>query len=73
MASGATAEGSSPCPAPDQVPLLDRSDRRIQRLDHAQPVTQLADLGTKVGVLDDASIHRLNRVLVVFLGIASST
>ena len=30
-------------------------------------------LGTKVGVLDDASILRLNRVLVVFLGIASST
>jgi hypothetical protein len=25
--------------------LLDRSDRRIQRLDHTQPVTQLADRG----------------------------
>jgi mRNA interferase MazF len=30
-------------------------------------------LGTKVGVLDDASLLRLNRALVVFLGIASST
>jgi mRNA interferase MazF len=30
-------------------------------------------LGTKVGVLDDASVLRLNRAVVVFLGIASST
>jgi hypothetical protein len=30
-------------------------------------------LGTKVGVLDDASIVRLNLALVVFLGIAGST
>jgi len=30
-------------------------------------------LGTKVGVLDDASVLRLNRALVVFLGIAGST
>ena len=30
-------------------------------------------LGTKVGALDDASVLRLNRALVVFLGIASST
>jgi mRNA-degrading endonuclease toxin of MazEF toxin-antitoxin module len=29
-------------------------------------------LGTRVGVLDDASILRLNRALVMFLGIASS-
>jgi mRNA interferase MazF len=29
-------------------------------------------LRTKVGVLDDASPLRLNRALVVFLGIASS-
>ena len=29
-------------------------------------------LGTRVGVLDDASVLRLNRALVVFLGIASS-
>lgn len=29
-------------------------------------------LGTRVGVLDDASILRLNRALVVFLGIAGS-
>ena len=29
-------------------------------------------LGTKVGVLDHASLLRLNRALVVFLGIASS-
>jgi len=27
----------------------------------------------KVGVLDDASVLRLNRALVVFLGIAGST
>ena len=25
------------------VPMLDRAGRRIQRLDHAQPATQLAD------------------------------
>jgi mRNA interferase MazF len=30
-------------------------------------------LGAKVGVLDDTSVLRLNRALVVFLGIASST
>jgi len=30
-------------------------------------------LGTKIGVLDDASVVRLNRALVVFLGIAAST
>jgi mRNA interferase MazF len=29
-------------------------------------------LGARVGVLDDASILRLNRALVVFLGIAGS-
>jgi mRNA interferase MazF len=29
-------------------------------------------LGTKVGALDDASVVRLNRALVVFLGIISS-
>jgi mRNA interferase MazF len=29
-------------------------------------------LGAKVGALDDASVLRLNRALVVFLGIASS-
>jgi mRNA interferase MazF len=30
-------------------------------------------LGARVGVLDDANVLRLNRALVVFLGIASST
>jgi mRNA interferase MazF len=30
-------------------------------------------LGARVGMLDDASILRLNRALVVFLGIAGST
>jgi mRNA interferase MazF len=30
-------------------------------------------LGTKVGVLDDTTVLRLNRALVVFLGIATST
>jgi hypothetical protein len=30
-------------------------------------------LDTRVGVLDDASAVRLNRALVVFLGIAGST
>ncbi|MHB1597016.1 MAG: type II toxin-antitoxin system PemK/MazF family toxin [Streptosporangiaceae bacterium] len=30
-------------------------------------------LGAKIGTLDDASMLRLNRALVVFLGIASST
>jgi mRNA interferase MazF len=30
-------------------------------------------LGARVGVLDDASVLRLNRALVVFLGIAGST
>ena len=31
-----------PAPKPP-VPLLDRADRRIQRLDHAQPPAQLGD------------------------------
>jgi mRNA interferase MazF len=31
-----------------------------------------SELGARVGELDDASILRLNRALVVFLGIASS-
>lgn len=30
-------------------------------------------LGKKVGALDDANVLRLNRAMVVFLGIASST
>ena len=30
-------------------------------------------LGAKVGILDDTGVLRLNRALVVFLGIASST
>jgi hypothetical protein len=30
-------------------------------------------LGTQIGVLDDANVLRLNRALVVFLGIATST
>ena len=30
-------------------------------------------LGKKVGALDDANVLRLNRAIVVFLGIASST
>lgn len=30
-------------------------------------------LGSKVGVLDDANVLRLNRALVVFLGVATST
>ena len=30
-------------------------------------------LGSKVGVLDDANVVRVNRALVVFLGIAGST
>ena len=29
--------------------------------------------GAKIGVLDDASVLRLNRAPVVFLGIAAST
>ncbi len=32
-----------------------------------------ARLGEKAGVLDDTTVLRLNRALVVFLGIASST
>ena len=33
-------------PGPEPaVPLLDRADRRIQRADHAEPVTQLGDRG----------------------------
>ena len=31
-----------------------------------------AKLGTRVGVLDDADVLRLNRAVVVFLGIAAS-
>jgi mRNA interferase MazF len=30
-------------------------------------------LGARIGILDDADVLRLNRALVVFLGIASST
>jgi hypothetical protein len=30
-------------------------------------------VGAKVGALDDTSVLRLNRALIVFLGIASST
>lgn len=30
-------------------------------------------LGSKIGVLDDANVLRLNRALVVFLGVATST
>lgn len=30
-------------------------------------------LGTQIGLLDDANVLRLNRALVVFLGIATST
>jgi mRNA interferase MazF len=32
-----------------------------------------SQLGAKIGVLDDASVLRLNRALVVFLGIAART
>jgi hypothetical protein len=35
--------------------------------------TRRSRLGMKVGVLDDASVVRLNRALVVFPGIAGST
>ena len=43
------------------------------RLRLLRPVqTAEPKLGTRVGVLDDASVVRLNRALVVFLGIAGS-
>jgi hypothetical protein len=44
--SPASCAAAIPSASPQRqtaIPLLDRADRRIQRLDHAQPVTQLAD------------------------------
>jgi mRNA interferase MazF len=54
---------------PDQGSGLDGPNRIM-----ADKVTTVrrSRLGTRVGVLDDASVLRLNRALVVFLGIAGS-
>jgi mRNA interferase MazF len=54
---------------PDQHNGLDGSSRIM--VDKVTTVGR-SRLGTKVGELDDASVLRLNRALVVFLGIASS-
>lgn len=55
---------------PDQGNGLDAPSRIM--VDKVTTVRRTR-LGGKVGVLDDASVLRLNRALVVFLGIASST
>jgi mRNA interferase MazF len=55
---------------PDQGNGLDGPSRIM--VDKVTTVRR-SRLGTKVGVLDDASVLRLNRALVVFLGIAGST
>ena len=55
---------------PDQVNGLEAPSRIM--VDKVTTVRR-SRLGTKVGALDDASVLRLNRALVVFLGIASST
>jgi mRNA interferase MazF len=57
-----------PAPA-DQGNGLDGPSRIM--VDEVTTVRR-SKLGTRVGVLDDASVLRLNRALVVFLGIASS-
>ncbi|MGH3421870.1 MAG: type II toxin-antitoxin system PemK/MazF family toxin [Streptosporangiaceae bacterium] len=54
---------------PDQRNGLDGPSRIM--VDKVTTVRR-SRLGTKVGALDDASVLRLNRALVVFLGIASS-
>jgi mRNA interferase MazF len=55
---------------PDQRNGLDGPSRIM--VDKVTTVRR-SRLGTKVGVLDDSSVLRLNRAVVVFLGIASST
>ena len=55
---------------PDQANDLDAASRIM--VDKVTTVRR-SRLGTKVGVLDDTTVLRLNRALVVFLGIASST
>ena len=54
-------------PGPEAaIPLLDRADRRIQRLDHAQPVTQLADRG-KPRIRGQRPIRRADPRLLTLL------
>jgi mRNA interferase MazF len=55
---------------PDQGNGLDGRSRIM--VDKVTTVLR-SRLGMKVGVLDDASVLRLNKALVVFLGIAGST
>ena len=55
---------------PDQDNGLDAPSRIM--VDKVTTVRR-SRLGAKVGVLDDASVLRLNRALVVFLGMAGST
>ncbi len=55
---------------PDQGTGLDGPSRIM--VDQVTTVRR-SGLGTKAGVLDDTSVLRLNRALVVFLGIAGST
>jgi mRNA interferase MazF len=54
---------------PDQANGLDGPSRIM--VDKVTTVRR-SRLGTKIGALDDAGVLRLNRALVVFLGIASS-
>jgi mRNA interferase MazF len=54
---------------PDQGNGLDMPSRIM--VDKVTTVRR-SRLGMKIGMLDDASVLRLNRALVVFLGIASS-
>jgi mRNA interferase MazF len=54
---------------PDPGNGLDQPSRIM--LDKITTVRR-ARLGSKVGVLDDANVLRLNRALVVFLGVATS-
>jgi mRNA interferase MazF len=55
---------------PDESNGLDTPSRIM--VDKVTTVRR-ARLGARVGMLDDASVLRLNRALVVFLGIAGST
>lgn len=54
---------------PDERNGLDAASRIM--VDKVTTVSR-SRLGTRVGVLDDANVLRLNRALVVFLGIAAS-
>ena len=67
-------DGRSAVPAADRAGSGQRPGRDLSRIMVDKVTTvRRSRLGMKVGALDDASVLRLNRALVVFLGIAGST